>query len=85
MGNSLNCMQCLPVKVGVMLLDCLDSLGVVLDDLGVAAGVPVGGGGPAMFCVLAAKLACSNKMISSCLQQPDLAHLIFLMALPSAQ
>jgi len=45
-----------------MLLDCLDSLVVVLDDLGVAAGVPVGGGGPAIFCVLAAKLAYSNKM-----------------------
>ena len=55
-------MQRLPVKVGVMLLDCLDSLGVVLDDLGVAAGVPVGGVGPAMFCVLAAKFAYSNKI-----------------------
>lgn len=60
--NPLTCIYCLPVKVGVMLLDCLDSLGVVLDDLGVAAGVPVGGGGPAIFCVLAAKLAYSNKM-----------------------
>lgn len=56
-----------------MLLDCLDSLGVVLDDLGVAAGVPVGGGGPAMFCVLAAKLAYNQQL--SCLERRKLAYL----------
>ena len=55
------------MKVGVMLVDCRDSLGVAPDlgvalDLGVAAGVGVGGGGPASaWLLLAAKLACIKK------------------------
>lgn len=54
-----------PEKDGVMLLDCLERRGVVVD-LGVPEGVAAGGGGPARVCVLeaeAAKVACNS---SSC-------------------
>ena len=45
-----------------MLLDCLESRGVVVD-LGVLEGVAAGGGGPARVCVEAdaAKLACNSS------------------------
>ena len=46
-----------------MLLDCLESRGVVVD-LGVFEGVAAGGGGPASVCAEAeaAKLACNSNV-----------------------
>ena len=57
-------MQGSPLNVGVMLLDCLESRGVEVDALGVAAGVAVGGGRPAMVCVLAANVVCTAGHLS---------------------
>lgn len=46
-----------------MLLDCLEIRGVEAGALGVAAGVAVGAGSPARFCVLAAYVVCTARQV----------------------